>query len=293
MDSESVSSNQTDQSTMSVITSVRYDRSRIAAEAQQLANRIRLLKSEEAKALKRVENTKKRAKELVIAREEMAQSLEERRLAVEHHNRQEALKQEQLQVDRERIKAQILQNRERRVRAKQRDAVRVKQQRAQDLEDLRKRNLEEAERVKIQSLLVREERDERRQKLHKLKIAQEERSREIYSAKVRLNFDTQSATSCVDCLLWAAVPADPTSPFRNSFHVRLCAASFFLARMGKTTQAGGAKKVGTIRERGSKLVGAVEEHTGSAAGSDADAGHEWAAIINLPAFCDNKSAAMG
>eukprot|EP00750_Incisomonas_marina_P019478 INCI3435.1.p1 GENE.INCI3435.1~~INCI3435.1.p1 ORF type:complete len:233 (-),score=56.78 INCI3435.1:564-1262(-) len=184
MDSESVSSNQTDQSTMSVITSVRYDRSRIAAEAQQLANRIRLLKSEEAKALKRVENTKKRAKELVIAREEMAQSLEERRLAVEHHNRQEALKQEQLQVDRERIKAQILQNRERRVRAKQRDAVRVKQQRAQDLEDLRKRNLEEAERVKIQSLLVREERDERRQKLHKLKIAQEERSREIYSAKL-------------------------------------------------------------------------------------------------------------
>lgn len=190
MDSESVSSNQTDQSTVSVITSVRYDRSRIAAEAQQLANRIRLLKSEEAKALKRVENTKKRAKELVIAREEMAQSLEERRLAVEHHNRQEALKQEQLQVDRERIKAQILQNRERRVRAKQRDAVRVKQQRAQDLEDLRKRNLEEAERVKIQSLLVREERDERRQKLQKLKIAQEERSREIYSAKVCLHFHT-------------------------------------------------------------------------------------------------------
>ena len=87
-------------------------------------------------------------------------------------------------MDRERIKAQILQNRERRVRAKQREAVRVKQQRALDLEDLRKRNLEEAERVKIQSLLAREERDERRQKLQQLKVAQEERSREIYSAKV-------------------------------------------------------------------------------------------------------------
>ena len=98
MDSESVSSNQTDASTANVITNVRYDRSRIVAEAQQLANRIRLLKSEEAKALKRVENTKARAKKLVIAREEMAQSLEQRRLAVEHHNKQEKLKKEQLQV---------------------------------------------------------------------------------------------------------------------------------------------------------------------------------------------------
>ena len=196
-DAASVSSNQSDQSTVNLITNVRYDRSRIIAEAQQLANRIRLLKTEEAKALKRVENTKVRAKQLVVAREEIAQSLEERRLAVEHFNRQELLKQEQLQVDRERIKAQILQNHERQVQSKQKEAIRVKQQRAQDLEDVRKRNLEEAERVKIQSLRVREERDERRQKLQQIKISQEERSKEIYNAKVRARGRKHLGGRCV------------------------------------------------------------------------------------------------
>jgi hypothetical protein len=184
-DAESVTSNQTDGATTGIITNIRYDRARIEAEAQALANRIRLLKTEEAKALKRVENTKSRAKELVVAREEMATSLEERKLAVEHFQKQEAAKQEQLQQDRERIKAQILQNRDKRMRLKQKDTIRVKQQRAYDLEDLRRRNLEEQEKVRIQSLVAREERDERRQKLHNIKVAQEQRSREIYNAKVR------------------------------------------------------------------------------------------------------------
>ena len=183
-DAGSVGSNQSSESAAGLITNVRYDRSRIMQEAQQLANRIRLLKSEEAKALKRVQNTKARARKLVLSREEMAAGLEERKLAVEHYNKQERLKQEQLQVDRERIKAQIIQNREKRMKLKQREAMRVKQQRAHDLEDLRKRNMEEQERVKIQSLLAREERDERRQKLANIKLAQEQRSREIYNAKV-------------------------------------------------------------------------------------------------------------
>ena len=66
------------------------------AEAQQLANRIRLLKSEEAKALKRVQNTKARARKLLVAREEMAKSLQARKQAVAYHNRMEQERQVRL-----------------------------------------------------------------------------------------------------------------------------------------------------------------------------------------------------
>lgn len=51
--------------------------------------------------------------------------------------------------------------------------------------------------------------------------------------------------------------------------------------MGEAAQKDGAKKVGTIRERGSKFTGAVAEHTGVAAGSNANAGHEWTAMKKL------------
>ena len=96
LSSSTFNSNNNNGSTAHVITNVRYDRSRIMAEAQQLANRIRLLKSEEAKALKRVQNTKARARKLLVAREEMAKSLQARKQAVAYHNRMEQERQVRL-----------------------------------------------------------------------------------------------------------------------------------------------------------------------------------------------------
>mmetsp|Transcript_29232 Transcript_29232/g.51978 ORF Transcript_29232/g.51978 Transcript_29232/m.51978 type:complete len:262 (-) Transcript_29232:74-859(-) len=165
------------------LTAARESRKRAELDAQLLANRIALLKQEEEKAWKKIEETRKRASEIVELRKQNEQKFS----AKEQFYKQkwESIRQAQAQnaQHREKAKAVREQTRHSLVEQKHVNAQSTKQQSQHML--LQKKEREAAERQSNleRSSYLKQRKDDAKRRLEEERLAQLEKYREDYEAR--------------------------------------------------------------------------------------------------------------
>eukprot|EP00931_Biecheleriopsis_adriatica_P092516 TRINITY_DN66326_c0_g1_i1.p1 TRINITY_DN66326_c0_g1~~TRINITY_DN66326_c0_g1_i1.p1 ORF type:complete len:263 (-),score=83.11 TRINITY_DN66326_c0_g1_i1:106-894(-) len=165
------------------LTSAKEARKRAELDAQLLANRIALLKQEEEKAWKKIEETRKRASEIVELRKQNEQKFS----AKEHFYKQkwESIRaaQAENQKQREKNRATREQTRHGLMEQKHANAQSTKQQSQNML--LQKKEREAAERQSNleRSSYLKARKDDAKRRLEETRLAQLEKFREDYEAR--------------------------------------------------------------------------------------------------------------
>eukprot|EP00747_Dinoflagellata_sp_TGD_P167715 gnl/TRDRNA2_/TRDRNA2_192658_c0_seq1.p1 gnl/TRDRNA2_/TRDRNA2_192658_c0~~gnl/TRDRNA2_/TRDRNA2_192658_c0_seq1.p1 ORF type:complete len:269 (+),score=94.53 gnl/TRDRNA2_/TRDRNA2_192658_c0_seq1:152-958(+) len=173
-----------DRSQMSAnLTGAKEARKRAELDAQLLANRIALLKQEEEKAWKKIEETRKRAHEIM----ELRQQNEQKFAAKEHYYKQkwESIRNAQSQnaMNRDKAKERRDMTRSAMLESKTRQVQTTKEASQQFLLQKKEREAAERQANVDRSNLIKARKEEARRKLEEERLAQLEKFREDYEAR--------------------------------------------------------------------------------------------------------------
>jgi len=165
------------------LTAAKESRKRVELDAQLLANRIALLKQEEEKAWKKIEETRKRAQEISDLRTQNTQKFAAKEQfykdkwdsikAAQRHNRQ----------NRDRAKAVQEATRNGLMEARAANATKTKQQSQQFLTQKKEREAAERHANSERGNLIKQRKEEAKRKLEEDRLAQLEKFREDYEGR--------------------------------------------------------------------------------------------------------------
>jgi len=165
------------------LTTAKESRKRAELDAQLLANRIALLKQEEEKAWKKIEETRKRAQEIT----ELRAQNEQKFMAKEqfYKNKWESIRAAQAQNQNNREKGKAVRDATRNGLQQSRsvNATKTKQQSQQFLEQKKQREASERQANTERGNLIRQRKEEAKRRLEEDRFAQLEKFREDYEAR--------------------------------------------------------------------------------------------------------------
>mmetsp|Transcript_41686 Transcript_41686/g.104048 ORF Transcript_41686/g.104048 Transcript_41686/m.104048 type:complete len:324 (-) Transcript_41686:106-1077(-) len=160
-------------------------RKRAELDAQLLANRIALLKQEEEKAWKKIDDTRKKTKEMLTLRTTNEQKLQakddyyrSKYQSVRDCQQHNALQRDRARATREATQMALLRTKQTGVRA-------MKQQTLDHVQEKREKELLERQHNWEKTQMIRQQKEEHRRKLEAEKQARLDRFREEYESRVR------------------------------------------------------------------------------------------------------------
>jgi len=165
------------------LSTAKESRKRAELDAQLLANRIALLKQEEEKAWKKIEETKKQAAAIVELRVQNEQKFAAKEQF--YKNKWESIRSAQAQNQYNRDKAKAVRDATRNGLQESRaaNAVKTKQQSQQFLMQKKDREATERQTNTDRSNLIKQRRDEAKRRLEEDRLAQLEKFREDYEGR--------------------------------------------------------------------------------------------------------------
>lgn len=165
------------------LTSAKEARKRAELDAQLLANRIALLKQEEEKAWKKIEETRKRAQEITELRAQNEQKFAAKEQFYKAKWDSIRAAQTQNSHNRDRAKAVREATRQGLMEARMANAHSTKQQSHQYLLQKKEREASERQANAERGNLIKQKKEEAKRKLEEERLAQLERYREDYEAR--------------------------------------------------------------------------------------------------------------
>ena len=165
------------------LTTAKEARKRAELDAQLLANRIALLKQEEEKAWKKIEETRKRANEITDLRNQNEQKFAAKEQF--YKAKWDSIRQAQAQNSHQRDRAKAVREATRQgvYNARAENAHKTKQQSHQFLLQKKEREAQERQNNLERSNLIRAKKEEAKRKLEEDRLAQLEKFREDYEAR--------------------------------------------------------------------------------------------------------------
>merc|ERR1712217_659977 len=165
------------------LTSAKESRKRAELDAQLLANRIALLKQEEEKAWKKIEETRKRATEITELRNQNEQKFAAKEQF--YKAKWESIRSAQSQNQQNRDKAKAVREATQLglMEARANNAVQTKQQSQQMLLHKKERQAAEQQANIERSNMIKQKKDDAKRKLEEDRLAQLEKFREDYEAR--------------------------------------------------------------------------------------------------------------
>mmetsp|Transcript_85289 Transcript_85289/g.198289 ORF Transcript_85289/g.198289 Transcript_85289/m.198289 type:complete len:267 (-) Transcript_85289:159-959(-) len=165
------------------LTAAKESRKRAELDAQLLANRIALLKQEEEKAWKKIEETRKRAQEITDLRAQNEQKFAAKEQF--YKNKWDSIKaaQTQNQYNRDKAKAVREATRNGLMEARSANATKTKQQSQQFLMQKKEREAAERQANTERGNLIKQKKEEAKRRLEEDRLAQLEKFREDYEAR--------------------------------------------------------------------------------------------------------------
>jgi len=168
----------------SSLTTAKESRKRAELDAQLLANRIALLKQEEEKAWKKIEETRKRAGEVMETREKNEQKFAAKEQF--YKDKWESIRSSQVQNGQQRDRARAARDnaRDGLVQNRHANAVRGKQMSQQILVQKKEREAQERQMNQDQSMYLKQRKEEAKRKLEEDRLQQLNQYREDYEARI-------------------------------------------------------------------------------------------------------------
>merc|ERR1712217_984272 len=165
------------------LTSAKESRKRAELDAQLLANRIALLKQEEEKAWKKIEETRKRANEITELRNQNEQKFAAKEQFYKAKWESIRAAQTQNQMNKEKARAVREATRTGLMDARADNAARTKQQSQQMLLAKKERQSAEQQANMERSNMIKQKKEEAKRRLEEDRLAQLEKFREDYEAR--------------------------------------------------------------------------------------------------------------
>merc|ERR1719382_2001203 len=165
------------------LTAAKESRKRAELDAQLLANRIALLKQEEEKAWKKIEETRKRAQEITDLRNQNEQKFAAKEQFYKAKWESIRSAQSQNQQNRDRAKAVREATQLGLMEARSNNAAQAKQQSQQMLLHKKERQAAEQQANIERSNMIKQKKDDAKRKLEEDRLAQLEKFREDYEAR--------------------------------------------------------------------------------------------------------------
>lgn len=162
----------------------RAERVNLKADSNILANRIKILKLEEQRAWARIQQSRERAKKILIIQQDLANRGNQREADLDFERRRKRAQQMNIKAHRELVRAQIIKNREEAERQKALKVKLLKDQKARNQEDIEAARYAELQKALHNTRVIKEQRDIRRRKLSMMKADQIQKVKQAYEVKV-------------------------------------------------------------------------------------------------------------
>eukprot|EP00941_MAST-03F_sp_MAST-3F-sp1_P004534 g4534.t1 len=171
--------------TLKQMKNTRKERLAIHNDCTLLENRIKILKLEEQRAWARIQQSRERAKKILLIRQQQAYGADRKAAEADYERRKKQAQVMNLQKHRELVRAQIAANREKAKIQKQREVQALKNEKARAQEEIESQRLQALRAAKGNNAKIRDEREMRRAKLAARKAEQIRRAQQEYEDRLQ------------------------------------------------------------------------------------------------------------